>query len=73
MSKTGQISDAVAVATGVDVNYDGLYIATAGNVTIVKMDGNSVTFNNLIAGSFLPVKCKQVTSAPADTLGYNLS
>lgn len=40
---------------------DGLYVGGAGTVNIVDANGNTTSFT-MVAGGFLPVKCKQVLS-----------
>ena len=44
-----------------------LYVGVAGNIGIELESGNTVTFRNVAAGSFLPVLAKRVTSAIAVT------
>jgi hypothetical protein len=43
-----------------------IYIGTAANpatITVVCVDGNSVTFTGIASGSFLPVVVTEITSA----------
>ena len=44
-----------------------IYVGVAGNIGIELESGNTVTFRNVAAGSFLPVLAKRVTSAIAAT------
>ena len=44
-----------------------LYVGVAGNIGVELESGESVTFRNVAAGSFLPVLAKRVTSAIATT------
>jgi hypothetical protein len=49
----------------------GIYIAAAGNLTVVmagKGNTSTVTFNNVVAGSVLPLRVRQITAAPANTV-----
>jgi hypothetical protein len=49
----------------------GIYIAAAGNLTVVmagKGNTATVTFNNVVAGSVLPLRVRQITAAPANTV-----
>lgn len=49
----------------------GIYIAAAGNLTVVmagKGNISTVTFNNVVAGSVLPLRVRQITAAPANTV-----
>lgn len=48
----------------------GLYVGTAGDVTVTLEIGDSVTFKNLAAGVIHPIACVKVTAATAtDILG----
>lgn len=38
----------------------GLYVGTAGNVSVVDVTGNTVTIPNVPAGAILPICIKQV-------------
>ncbi len=40
-----------------------LYVGGAGNVNLVTIDGDTVLFNAVPAGSFLPIQVKQVLSS----------
>ena len=40
----------------------GLYVGTAGNITVTMAGGQSVTFNNVPAGSTLPFRVTHVTA-----------
>jgi len=55
------------VNTPVREHQVGVYIATAGNLTILDRGGNTVTFNSLAVGAH-PILCRQITAAPANTL-----
>ena len=48
-----------------------IYIAAAGNLTVLmagKGNTATVTFNNVVAGSVLPIRARQITAAPANTV-----
>lgn len=62
-------SRAEPFTAGADVkpNQVGLFLATTGNLTVVDYSGGSVTYNTVATGPH-PMKIKQVTSAPANTL-----
>ena len=48
-----------------------IYIAAAGNLTVLmagKDNTATVTFNNVVAGSVLPLRVRQITAAPANTI-----
>jgi len=40
-----------------------LYVGVAGNVEVVTVGGDNVTFVGVVAGTFLPVLVKQVVAA----------
>lgn len=40
----------------------GLFVGGAGDVAVVGLDGTSVTFTGVVAGSILPVICTRVNS-----------
>lgn len=42
-----------------------LYIGAAGDVTLILPNDDPVQFKNVIAGTILPVRCKQVSVASA--------
>ncbi len=46
----------------------GIYIGGAGDVTVTMADGASVTFNEVPAGTILPVRATHVTAAAATEL-----
>lgn len=65
--------DGVAI-TPTDANFTGsacraLFIGVAGNVKLVTMGGVSLNFQNLQAGSILPVMCIQVSSTSTTASG----
>jgi hypothetical protein len=43
----------------------GLYVGTAGNVTLTTRRGNSRTFKNCAAGSYILMICTHVTAMTA--------
>jgi len=43
-------------------DFRSLYVGVAGNVAIVSTGGDTVTFVGVLAGSILPVRCRQVKS-----------
>lgn len=48
----------------------GLYVGTAGSVTVTMENGDSVAFPNLAAGVIHPIACTHVTAASAaDVIG----
>lgn len=47
-----------------------LFVGGAGNVKVVTIAGNDVTFTGVIAGSVLPVRVKKVYAA--DTTATNM-
>lgn len=53
-----------------------LWVATAGNVVVVMQneanDANTVSFNNVVAGTLLPMNVRKVISAPANTIALTL-
>tara|TARA_R100000664_G_C2756648_1_gene144603 strand:- start:1573 stop:1842 length:270 start_codon:yes stop_codon:yes gene_type:complete len=40
-----------------------LYVGTAGNVEVVTVGGDNVTYVGVVAGTFIPVLVKQVVAA----------
>jgi hypothetical protein len=40
----------------------GIYVGVAGNIKLVTIEGETVTFVGVLAGSTIPVRCKQVFS-----------
>jgi hypothetical protein len=46
----------------------GIYIGGSGNITVITADGDTVTFNGVVAGTILPVRCTHVTAATATGL-----
>ena len=49
-------------STNFAVTARALYIGAAGNVTLVLVDGTSVLFTALNAGTILPVRCIRVNA-----------
>lgn len=43
-------------------DFRSIYVGVAGNVAIVSTGGDDVTFVGVLAGSILPVRCRQVKS-----------
>lgn len=39
-----------------------LYVGTAGNVAVLTLDGNTVTFTNVQDGQILPIRVQRVNS-----------
>jgi hypothetical protein len=61
---SGTHGDASAI-TPHDTNpneFSRLYIGSAGNITLVTRDGNTVLFSNLPAGFILPVQTSIIKS-----------
>lgn len=44
-----------------------LYVGGAGDVVAVREDGTAVTFTGVPAGTILPIRCVQVTTASTAT------
>lgn len=44
-----------------------LYIGGAGNATLVMENDDPITFNGLLAGTILPVRCKRVNAGATAT------
>jgi hypothetical protein len=42
-----------------------VYIGAAGDVTLILPDNDPVQFKNCLAGTILPVRCRQVSAASA--------
>ena len=58
-------NNAVSVTTAdtdLAIDFRSLYIGVAGNVAVVTSGGDDVTFVGVLAGSILPVRCRQVKS-----------
>lgn len=53
----------ISTADGSGNNGCILYVGTAGNVELVTVGGDTVTFVGVVAGTFLPVLVKQVVAA----------
>ncbi len=51
----------------VDGTARGLYVGGAGNVTIMNPDGTTVQFVGVLAGTWMPVMCRQVRAATTAT------
>ncbi len=41
---------------------NAFYVGGTGNVAVVTIDGDSVTFNSVPAGAVIPVQCKKIMS-----------
>lgn len=63
-------SRAHPITTSLDVgeNQVGIYVAATGNVTVTQLDGSSVTFTNVQAGTFFWMRVLRITAAPASSL-----
>lgn len=44
-----------------------LYVGGAGNLTVETVGGDTVTFNGLLAGAFIPVRVTKVKAATTAT------
>ena len=44
-----------------------LYVGVAGNVKVLTVGGDEVTFTGVLAGSFIPVQVLRVFAPPATT------
>tara|TARA_R110000824_G_scaffold54463_17_gene150326 strand:+ start:4603 stop:4872 length:270 start_codon:yes stop_codon:yes gene_type:complete len=53
----------ISTADGSGNNGCILYVGVAGNVELVTVGGDTVTFVGVVAGTFLPVLVKQVVAA----------
>ena len=53
----------ISTADGSGNNGCILYVGSAGNVQVVTVGGDTVTFVGVVAGTFLPVLVKQVVAA----------
>lgn len=40
----------------------GIYVGVSGDVKVISLDGNDVTFVNLVAGMIHPIRCTRVYS-----------
>ena len=72
IASPGAGADATLIVGSIDIpntQHRGacIYVGVAGNIGIELESGNTVTFRNVAAGSFLPVLAKRVTSAIAAT------
>ena len=45
-----------------------IFIGTTGSLTVITKGNETVTFNNLASGSFLPVLCTQIISGTASNV-----
>lgn len=45
-----------------------IYVGGAGDVTVTMLDGSSVTFVGVPAGTFMPIRATKVTAATASDL-----
>lgn len=63
---SGLAADAIAVTPSDTTTYTpslcGLWIGGAGNVTVKGRSGVTVAFNNIPAGTILPIVCQAVMS-----------
>lgn len=39
-----------------------IYVGGTGNIVAVRQDGTAVTFNNVPAGSILPIACRRINA-----------
>ena len=54
--------------TNLKKNAVGVYIATAGNLTVTELSGLSVTYITMPVGAYPLTGVKQITAMPANTL-----
>jgi hypothetical protein len=67
--------DAIAVTKSDATTYlpsntgylDALYVGGGGDVAVVTVAGSTVTFVGVLAGSIIPVQCRQVLNATTAT------
>jgi hypothetical protein len=63
--------EAEAVTPSDTVNFSKLaraiYIGGAGNAVVVMENNDAITFNGLLAGTILPVRCKRVNAGATAT------
>lgn len=48
---------------------DSLYVGVAGNVRLIAVDGEDTTFQNLAAGSILPIRALKVWATGTTATG----
>lgn len=76
ISARAPASDGFAIAPH-DVNElaeatRAIYVGTGGNIAVVLINGDALTFKNAAAGSILPIRCKAVKATgttAADLIG----
>jgi hypothetical protein len=57
-------AEAVTPSDTVDLTYvtRGLWVGGAGNVAVVMVSGDAVTFSGVVAGTLLPIRVSRVKS-----------
>lgn len=57
-------ADAITPSDGADLanSTRALYVGGSGNISVVMVGGQTVTFSNVQAGSVLPIRVKRVRS-----------
>lgn len=67
--QSGLDAEAITVSPVVfDQPTRGVYVGTTGNITVTMASGNSVSFNNVQNGTFLPIAIKALTAATASNV-----
>jgi hypothetical protein len=63
-SYPAEYAEAVTPSDTVNFTYmsRGLYVGTGGNIAVVMISGDTVTFTNVQDGSILPIKVMRVNS-----------
>jgi D-aminopeptidase len=54
-------------STVFEVGTSGLFVGGAGNVVVTMASGDEVTFQDVVAGTVLPIECVQVKAATTAT------
>lgn len=64
---TYDFAEAITVNTAFTTLCRAIYIGTstsnAGSITVLMSNGDSITYNNLLQGTILPIRSTKVTSA----------
>lgn len=68
MANPASFAVAIVVNTPFSVTCRAIYVGGAGNMTVEMEGGGTVAFNGVLAGTVLPVRAKNVTTATATNL-----
>ena len=71
LTSPAQHIEAITPADGTDLTFAtrGIYVGTGGDLRVLTLGGDTVTFPDVPAGVILPIRCKRVLATSTTASG----